>query len=303
MHFKHITPADYPALKRFFARQPYPLCSYSLSSLLVWSNKVYQPFGAVEGDTLIIYAEYPAQREKRHLILPISSSTETSPEKLYDLASSLDLAKCWFVPQNYLQHYGRERIEARFDVVEQPEYEDYIYLTEDLARLCGNKYAKKRNLIKQFERTYVDRGRATLETITTGHAEECIEFLEIWCEQRDCDADPEEDLACEKIAVINTFENFEVLEVAGILIRIDGQVSAFAVASALMPDMGVLHFEKAYTDIKGLYQYLDNRCAGTLFDGRTYINKESDMNIPGLAKSKKSYHPVRRVKSYELTLK
>jgi len=33
------------------------------------------------------------------------------------------------------------------------------------------------------------------------------------------------------------------------------------------------------------------------------INKESDMNVPGIAKAKKSYHPVMTVKSYILAVR
>jgi hypothetical protein len=89
----------------------------------------------------------------------------------------------------------------------------------------------------------------------------------------------------------------------GILIRVDGVVSAFGIASHLTDNMGVLHFEKAFASMKGLYQYFDRECARRLFGNYTYINKESDMGIPGLAKAKKSYHPVMRVKSYKLIAK
>jgi hypothetical protein len=94
-----------------------------------------------------------------------------------------------------------------------------------------------------------------------------------------------------------------MLDLNGIYLRVDGEISAFGIAAYLTKDMGVLHFEKAFTNIKGLYQYFDNLCAKTLFDGFQFINKESDMNIPGLAKVKKSYHPTMMVKSYKLVLR
>jgi uncharacterized protein len=89
----------------------------------------------------------------------------------------------------------------------------------------------------------------------------------------------------------------------GILVRIDRRVSAFAISSHLTREMAVLNFEKAYSDIRGLYQYLDHACTRQLFSSYKYINKESDMSIPNLAKSKKSYHPVMRVKSYRFKLR
>jgi uncharacterized protein len=96
-------------------------------------------------------------------------------------------------------------------------------------------------------------------------------------------------------------ENLETLETDGIFIRVDGRVSAFGIASRLTREMGVLHFEKAFASVKGLYQFLDNECAKRLFSKYAFINKESDMNIPGLAKAKRSYHPAMRIKSFRLT--
>ena len=75
------------------------------------------------------------------------------------------------------------------------------------------------------------------------------------------------------------------------------------IATRLNAEMGILNYEKAFADVKGLYQFLDQECARRLFAGLRYINKESDMNLPNLAHMKRSYHPVMRVKSYKLTLK
>jgi len=197
-----------------------------------------------------------------------------------------------------------EQIQSLFFVYEESEYEDYVYRTDDLTELKGNQYSKKRNLINQFKKSYVKEGRVTVEPITNDKAEECIEFLEMWCEERGCDdMERQDDLACEKVAAINALKNINQLAMQGILMRVDGIVSAFGIASHLTSTMGVLHFEKAFASIKGLYQYFDRECARQLFQTYTYMNKESDMGIPGLAKAKKSYHPVMRVKSYKLVLK
>lgn len=303
MKLKPIKPSDYPELKRFFKDQRYSLCAYSLSSIIAWSNSSYQPYGAIDGDAFIICAEFTTRKENRHMILPVSPVKAFSPGDLYDLALKLGFERYWFVPDAYMETFGRSKLENYFEVSEQPEYTDYIYQTEDLALLKGNKYSKKRNLIKQFQREYFDAGRVKVENITSAVASECIDFLEEWCEERDCDRNPEDDLACEKIAAINTIENIEALEVNGILLRLDNVISAFGIASHLTADMGVFHFEKAFSDIKGLYQFFDNLCAKRFFNRYKYINKESDMNIPGLARAKKSYHPVMMVKSYMLTLR
>jgi hypothetical protein len=303
MNLEQIKIEDYPRLKRFFKRPRYRLCEYSLPSILAWTNDEYQPYGLIDNDTLIIGAEFNRNKENRHLILPISPKREFSPEELHRLAARLGFDQFWFAPEDYIKKYGKEVVQSYFEITPQKGFDDYIYLAEEMINLSGNKYSKKRNLIHQFEREYLYKGNVKEESIGPSITAECIDFLEQWCEEHDCDVDEETDLACEKQAAINMIENIDFLEVEGLVARVDGVISALAVASKLTDQMGALHFEKAFADIKGLYQYFDNLCAKRLLNGYKYINKESDMDVPGIAQAKKSYHPVMMIRSYKLTLK
>ncbi len=303
MKLRQIKISDFSKLKPFFRNPRYRLCEYSLSSILAWTNDEYQPYGMINNDALIIGAEFKHNKNLRHLMLPISPDREFSPEELYRLADNLDYDNIWFVPDTYIETFGRKRVQSCFKLSRQKEYDDYVYLSQDLVTLAGNKYSKKRNLINQFMKEYGFNGSLQEVPLEPSVASESIAFLEKWCEEHDCDVDHDMDLACEKQAAINTIENIDTLEVKGLLLRINGEVCAFAVASQLTEEMGVLHFEKAFSRIKGLYQYFDNLCAKRLLSKYKYINKESDMNIPGLAKAKKSYHPVMMVRSYQLKMK
>lgn len=303
MDFKPLTPDDYLRLKPFFEGQRHELCIYSLPSLLSWTNEAYHPCGAMDGETLIIGAEFTRRKENRHLILPITPRRDPPPERLKDYAQALGFDQYWFIPEGYLEDHGRATVEKHFSIQEQPEYEDYVYRAEDLAWLKGNRYAKKRNLVKQFTRDYVDRGEVSLESITAAVFAECADFLEEWCLQRGCEKADDEDLACEKQAALNMLANIERYDVRGLLLRIAGEVCAFGIGTRLTADMGALHFEKADASEKGLYQYFDMMCARRLFPDCRFINKESDMGVPGLAKAKRSYYPVKRVKSYTLRLR
>lgn len=302
--FKPLSPGDHPRYKGFFDGQPYPLCVYSLAAIIVWSNRVYRPYAAVvEDEALAVGVEYSAVHEnQRHLILPVSPTRSFPPEELAEIARRLGFGAFWFVPDPYLDQWGRDRVERSFTVTGQPHLEDYVYRTVDLAELKGNRYARKRNLVNQFRSAYVHRGRVEVERITPENALECVDFLEEWCRRRECDTSPEEDLSCEKQAVINSLEHIEILELLGLLLRIDERVCAIGIGSRLTRDMAALHFEKAFPEIKGLYQFFDAECARILFSGIPFLNKESDLELPRLAKSKASYHPVARIASHRLTL-
>lgn len=303
MIFDPITPADHQRFKPFFKHQPYDLCSYSLLSIIVWQNDAYRPLAAITDDALIISTDFTRDPEKRYLLLPVSAQKEYPPRTLHDLAQSAGCKRYWFVPDSYIKKYGDATIRSYFTIEPQPEYDDYIYRRKDLANLRGNRFSKKRNLIKQFEREYVNSNRARIEKVTAGSADECVEFIEAWCQERECEADAQSEMACEKQAVLNAIWNLDALETNGLLLRIDGKVCAFGIGAYLTDDMGVLHFEKAFTKMKGLYQYFDKECARRLFTTETFINKESDMGEPNLARAKKSYHPIRMIQSYQLTLR
>jgi len=306
LQMRKIGLEDYPLLKPYFSCQPYGLCTYSLSSLIVWSNHVFQTFYAIENDSVIIANESGCRPEENHLLLPIMPNGDLpvpTPEELAALALRTGYLRYGSVPEDYLEQTGREKIRQYFIVSPQPEYDDYVYLAEDLRSLKGNRYAKKRNLIHQFSRDHLQRNRVDTGPIGAEVVAECLECLEKWCEIRNCDIDQASNLACEKEAVINALHHVEELDMKGLFIRIDGEVCAFCISSHLRPDMGVMNFEKALPQIRGLYQYLDNECAKHLFDGYLYINKESDMGLPALAESKNSYHPVLKIKSYRLVLR
>ncbi len=64
---------------------------------------------------------------------------------------------------------------------------DYCYLTEDLARLSGNRYHKKKNHLNQFYKAYPDR--YTIVAIDQHHAEFAYIALQRWCQANGCGAD------------------------------------------------------------------------------------------------------------------
>jgi hypothetical protein len=301
---KPLTRKDYPLLKSFFERQPHRLSTYSLPSIIAWNGDCFQSYyEIVHGEVIVVTKKIRDNDNKGHLIMPIGGHGRPTPITLREMVMSTGCGRICFVPGDYLQEVGDSALHPYFDITEQKEYEDYLYRTQYLVELKGNLYAKKRNLIHQFTRVYVNDKRMAMGMITEKDVSQCLDFLEKWCDLRKCEKEQDENMTCEKSAVIEALHTIEELGWRGLCVRIDGEISAFAIMSHLTQDMGVLNFEKAYPHIKGLYQFLDNECAKELFHGYLFINKESDMGLTALAKSKKSYHPIEKLKSYCLTIK
>ncbi|HAH32258.1 MAG TPA: hypothetical protein DCL44_08095 [Elusimicrobia bacterium] len=300
--FNPLKTEDYSALKIFFTGHRYPLCEYSLASIIVWNRCLYEVSWKIEGDTLLVAETDLEPPAARRLLMPLPCPCrEISPLELSEIARRNRHARYYYVPESYIEPH-RAELGTLFNITEQAGYMDYIYDLRDMAGLAGHKYSKKRNLIAQFNKQSAEERGVKVEPMTQKNSGLCLDLLNRWA------ADPEtgkhlDMLNCERKAIINSLNRFEQLEMEGVLVFIGGEISGFAFGSRLSGDTFVLNFEKALDNVKGLYQFLDNELAKHLPAQYAFINKESDLEKPGLAKAKESYYPCRKVKSYTLTLK
>lgn len=301
--FKPLKTGDYSLLKDYFDIHGWSLCEYSLSSIIAWNHCIYDVHYRVEGGLLFISEIELEKPENRRLLLPLARPFRLPlPAELAGWAAKLGYRQYYYAPEDYLSAAGLAEIEKFFTVREQPGYMDYIYSAADLAELKGHKYSRKRNLIAQFNKQVMDAGPVKVEPITSANSGRCISLLDEWAH------DPEigeqlDMLNCERKAILNGLNNFDLLRMSGVTVSINGRITGFAFGGALSKTTFVLNFEKALGNIKGLYQFLDNEFAKCLPKQYAYINKESDLGKPGLAKAKESCYPRRKVKSYILTLK
>ncbi|MDD5656324.1 MAG: phosphatidylglycerol lysyltransferase domain-containing protein [Elusimicrobia bacterium] len=298
MRLEPLRPSHYAELAPYFAAQQQPLSVYSLASLIAWSQCIYDTFFAVDDGAAIFVERRMDDPRVGRLLLPVCPGGLKPPAWVRERAAAAECREINGVSQRYLDAF-RPDIERLFAVSEQRDQEDYVYRAADLAGLPGRDYAKKRNLVRQFERDW--NGAIAARRIAPGNSGECLECLEQWRAQR-AGQDWTDVLECERRAITRALGAFSALGFEGVMISVAGRVRAFGIGSRLAADTWALHFEKAADQIKGLYQYLDRECARSLFPGLAYINKESDMGAPGLAKAKQSYHPAFKVKSYKLTL-
>ena len=161
---------------------------------------------------------------------------------------------------------------------------DYIYNTADLQQLPGRKYQPKRNHLNRFNDFY----DWTYEPLTTAHKDECLRLENDWQSHHHED----DTISAEQLAIVRAFDNFEALGLAGGAIRIGGRLAAFTYGSPVNDEVFDIHVEKADTSFEGIFPAI-NRCfAQTIPDRYRYINREEDMGLDGLRRSKLSYHPA-----------
>lgn len=299
--FKKIHPHDYSRLKSFFVGQLYPLCPYSLASMIIWSGCIHEAFYREEKDTLYLSEIDIEDSSRRRMLLPLLRPFRfPTPKELAEAARKLQIPGYHYVPQDYLDTIGPGNIERYFSIREESGYGDYIYNTADMAYLKGHKYSRKRNLIAQFRKAVGDI--VEVKPMEGVCLRSCLELFDHW--EKGQGGPVIADIPnCERKAIVNGLANFRDLEMSGIAVEIGGRMAGFAFGSRLRGDTFTLNFEKADSAVKGLYQFLDSEAAKAVPPQCVLINKENDLGIPGLKKAKESYFPLGVVKSYSFALK
>ena len=174
---------------------------------------------------------------------------------------------------------------------------DYLYRTADLVSLQGRRYDGKRNLIKKF------RGEYEYRFLKLGASDisRCLEFEEKWCSIKDCDS--VESLNNERNAIKDMVSNFPEFNLIAGAVEIKNAILALAIAERLNLNTLVMHVLKADPNMPGLYQVMMNEFLETSGGAFEYVNLEQDLGIEGLRKSKESYHPVKMINKYTVSLK
>lgn len=182
-----------------------------------------------------------------------------------------------------------------FTSVEDRDSFDYIYDFKMIRELEGKLYHKKKNHVNQFISKYTDW---EYETLTNDNIKDVLEMSDQWFLERDAI-----ELNEEKVGIESILKYFDNLAYSGGLLRVEGKVVAFTLGEMLNQDTLVIHIEKADTNYKGVYAMVNQQYLLHQNEDIQWVNREQDLGIEGLRKSKLSYHPVSFIEKFIVTLK
>jgi hypothetical protein len=175
-----------------------------------------------------------------------------------------------------------------FTVFDDRNNFDYLYSREELAKLAGRKYHKKKNLVNAFINNYNYEGKPLLEE----YIPEAIQVLEAWRNGRDNPGDYK--------ANQEALEKSEALQLCGGIYYVEGEPAAFTLEELSRGDSFVIHFEKALGKFRGIYQFVNQCFASILPEKYKFINREQDLGDAGLRQAKLSYRPIGFIKKYRI---
>ncbi|HIU64673.1 MAG TPA: DUF2156 domain-containing protein [Candidatus Avacidaminococcus intestinavium] len=293
LEFKNIELQDKEIFDAYFTKGYYQGSECTFTNLFVWRT-CYKIRWAISYNSLIIKV---TRSNTTFILPPFGANPKDLPAIFAEIKESFH-GESFQVRGIYEEQVPilEEFLHPDHEIIEDRDNWDYVYDRDSLATLAGRKYHSKKNHVNAFRKEHPNY---EFSIIKPTDIEECIAFADLWCEKKGLNDDG---LRCELCAVEDALRHYDILEIKGGLIRINGKVEAFTIAENLNKDMAVVHFEKANADIRGLYTVINQDFVSNVLTDVKYINREEDMGIEGLRTAKESYKPVFMTKKYTLTI-
>lgn len=292
LEFKKICMEDKAIIKKYLKNERQYACEFTFGNNLLWDMEGLLEYVIVE-DNLIYRMMYP---DKSIYCVPdFHGRAKTFLDRIEADAGDCHRDYCITCLNKDMTEEMKNIYPDKFVYTFDAAHSDYIYLAEKLAALSGKKLHKKKNHWNYF----VKNQEFVYEKITEKNAADCRKMKDIWCEKRLLQlpdapetADERKSVLWESGAIDFALEHFEELGFTGGSIRIGGKIAAFTMGEPVNDRTFVVHFEKAYGEMNGLYTAINKLFVENELLGRyEYVNREEDMGIPGLRQAKLSYYP------------
>ena len=169
------------------------------------------------------------------------------------------------------------------------KYTDYLYERNKLATLAGKKLQSKRNFVNRFVAQHPDY---EVLPLTKELIQNCLELDDLWGKSKDVETDSGEfTYYAERRSLLTVLEHWEELDGLGAVLRVEGQTVAFTYGAPVNADTFDVCMEKADTRYEGAFATINREFARMIPEQYKYLNREEDLGIEGLRRSKMSYHP------------
>jgi len=290
LDFKKITLEDKEIIDDFLKNDNELSCENTFVNLLVWQN-VYNYRYAIEDNLLFLVSSENGNEIYR---LPFGE----------DICHGIELIEkhstkppVFWSPDGESFRKLPDSFKEKYDIHEERDAFDYLYLQSDLAELKGKKYHSKRNHISQFSKQF----DWEYQTVTKENVSEILNCARQWYDESQEKIDKY--ALAEKSGISLMLENFETLGLKGGAIFVDGKAVAFTLGSPSNSYVFNIYVEKALPEFAGAYTVINKEFAARELCDYEYINREDDMGLEGLRKAKLSYKPIAMVKKFLFTPK
>lgn len=296
--FEKLSYSNYSTVKKYFdaCNKRYIsagadiTCDLAFGTTFLWKD-YYKTNFAVLGNSLILqitnggivmYSSPVGASDIPEMLEAVREYCHSRGEALYFC----------FVPE-YDLHYYEECFDTVFSTVEEDWY-DYVYEKYNLCEFPGRLYHRQKNHVNKFIKTYPG---SKFVPITDENVSLVRAYAEEWYKRY---SDGSAMSEAEEYALYDLLDNWDkCTDLTGGFVETARGISGFTVGETVGNTVYV-HIEKAEHDKNGAYQFLSSGYLKSMDDSVKFVNREEDMGIEGLRKSKQALHPVKLLKKYTL---
>lgn len=300
MQFEKIKESDKKLIDEVLAKTDYTGSDYSMLYLQGWD------FFDYESMTIAFEKGYIFIRFNPHLMKEDEESDSSGYIFMPPLAPKGKFTEAVDMLREYCEQSGEEfymsscrREDAEmldpevYEIADKPDYRnyaEYLYNPQDLIELKGKKYHAKRNFISRFINT--NQGKYVFRTYRESDLEGVCDLFSEWVKTKSFDVYHDNSERQEKKVVKLALEySLKYDDFFADVMEVDGKIVGFETGELTASGVGIVHIEKGNTEYDGIYPSLCQMFAAKHFSDVRYINRQEDMGLEGLRKSKESYHP------------
>ncbi len=193
-------------------------------------------------------------------------------------------------------NFNKEKVENIYNVAEDRDNFDYIFSSEELSKLIGQKYHTHRNFINRFNKHYPDATTKIISLENPATQKQIVDIFNKWAGGKKVS---KEETKHELTAIKKTLENAGSFKLLCTGVYDGERMIAYMIADIDHPEYCDTHFAKADPKYQGIFYVLYNNFAKELLSlGYKYMNNEQDLGLEGLRYSKSQWNPVNFFKKY-----
>lgn len=225
------------------------------------------------------------------------SSVDFSTSSMLASLTASGPCECIRVPE-MLALQLQEQLGPRAVLTEDRDQWEYLYSTEEMATLPGNRFHKKRNHVNGYKKAY---GEPDFRPICPAVIEDVLALEDEWCQWHECSGSPA--LLAENEAINRVLAHWvDMPELVGGALYVDGSMVAFSVGEKLDAETLGVHYEKGRNGYRGVYQMMNSAFATQAGTGFARLNRAQDLGEEGLRHAKMTYLPVDFLRKYTVQI-
>mgnify|MGYP002572900267 FL=1 len=183
-----------------------------------------------------------------------------------------------------------------FCIEEQEDWAEYIYKSEKLVDFSSSDLSKQRRAVNRFWNLYGEETR--IERISESNIKQLLKYQSKWLKEnieRNMDSDS---LIKENVSICNALENFNELDLEGIIIFVGKSIRGYGYGTILPGGAFDIIAQKGDISYQQIYKVVLQEHVKTYYERAELTNMEEDIGLIGLRRSKTRYRPEYMLKKY-----